>query len=274
MSRRTRVLVTGSTGNLGRKAVTALREADVDVVETAADVPHGPDALRADLSSFDPTWASAFRGVDAVLHLAADRRPEAPWDSLQRLNLDLSMNVLRAAEEAQVRRFAFASSNWVLGGYRFTDERLTATTTPRPVNPYGVSKLVIERVGLATAARTGMSFLALRIGYCQPGDNLPGPDMLYGRWGQEMWLSNQDWAQAVRKACTSPFEGSAVLHLMSDNTGMRWDLTDSTRVIGYRPESRHTPRLTLTGRLRDVAAQLRDGLVQPMTPEPRFGGGW
>ena len=184
------------------------------------------------------------------------------------------MNVLRAAEEGQVRRFAFASSNWVLGGYRFTRERLTATTTPKPVNPYGVSKLVIERVGLATAARTGMSFLALRIGYCQPGDNVPGPDMLYGRWGQEMWLSNQDWAQAVRKACTSPFEGSAVLHLMSDNAGMRWDLTDSARVIGYRPESRHTPRLTLTGRLRDAAARLRDGLVQPMAPEPRFGGGW
>ena len=104
MSRRTRVLVTGSTGNLGRKAVTALREADVDVVEAAADVSDGPDALRADLSSFDPGWVSAFRGVDAVLHLAADRRPEAPWDSLQRLNLDLSMNVLRAAEEARVRR--------------------------------------------------------------------------------------------------------------------------------------------------------------------------
>ena len=69
----------------------------------------GPLELR-------PGWASAFRGVDAVLHLAADRRPEAPWDSLQRLNLDLSMNVLRAAEEGQVRRFAFASSNWVLGG--------------------------------------------------------------------------------------------------------------------------------------------------------------
>ena len=79
----------------------------------------------------------------------------------------------------------------MLGGYRFTDERLTATTPPRPVNPYGVSKLLIERVGIATGARTGMSFLALRIGYCQPGDDVPGPAMLYGRWGQEMWLSNQ-----------------------------------------------------------------------------------
>ncbi len=274
MSQRARILVTGSTGNLGRKAVTALKHGDVDVIEVAADATGGPGVVRADLSSYDAGWASAFRGVDAVLHLAADRRPEAPWDALQRLNLDLSMNVLRAAEEAQVRRFAFASSNWVLGGYRFTDERLTTATTPRPVNPYGVSKLLIERVGLATAARTGMSFIALRIGYCQPDDNVPGPGMLYGRWGQEMWLSNEDWAQAVRKACSSSFEGSAVLHVMSDNAGMRWDLTDSYRVIGYRPESRHTPRLTLAGRLRDGAARLRDGLVQPMAAEPRFGGGW
>ena len=269
-----RVLVTGSTGNLGQKAVAALAEAGLEVVQIAADATEGTDVIRADLSRYDAGWASAFRGVDAVLHLAADRRPEAPWDSLQRLNLDLSMNVLRAAEEGRVRRFAFASSNWVLGGYRFTNETLSAATTPQPVNPYGVSKLLIERVGLAIAARTGMSFLALRIGYCRPGDNIPGPDMLYGRWGQEMWLSNQDWAQAVRKACTSPFDGSAVLHLMSDNAGMRWDLSESARVIGYRPELRHTPRLSLTGRLTDAAARLRDRVIRPMAPEPPFGGGW
>jgi nucleoside-diphosphate-sugar epimerase len=277
-----RVLVTGSTGNLGRKAVAALGaltddrgdDGGVEVVEVASDADPSRGGVRADLSTYDDGWADAFRDVDAVLHLAADRRPEAPWDSLQRLNLDLPMHVLRAAEEHGVGRFVFASSNWVLGGYRFTDVRLTPGTPPRPVNPYGVSKLVLERVGMATSARTGMSFLALRIGYCQPGENRPGPHMLFGRWGQEMWLSNEDWAQAVQRSCTAPFSGAAVVNVMSENAGMRWDLADTERLIGYRPQSHHTPRLTVAGRVRDVGVRARDALAPRMPPAPPVGRDW
>ena len=124
------------------------------------------------------------------------------------------------------------------------------------------------------AARTGMAFLALRIGYCQPGDNVPGPHMAFGRWGQEMWLSNEDWAHAVQQACTATFEGSAVVNIMSDNAGMRWDLGDADRLIGYRPRARHTPRLTPTRRLEDTVARLREATRPPMSPAPMFGSRW
>lgn len=276
---RERVLVTGAAGNLGRKAIAALAELDdldVIAIDDSPAVDLGPEIefVHADLSIYEQSWARCFRDVDVVLHLAADPRPIAAWQSVLRSNLDLSHHVLRAAEECQVARFVFASSNWVLGGYRFTGEPLTPYTPPRPVNPYGFSKLATERDGAAVSARSGMSFLAIRLGWCQPGDNRPGPHMAFGRWGQELWLSNDDWRQAVQCACTMPFEGFAVVNVMSDNVGMRWDLTDTERLLGYRPRSCHTPRVSLRRRVSQCAARLRDSAFTSSNGAPRFGARW
>jgi NAD+ dependent glucose-6-phosphate dehydrogenase len=168
----------------------------------------------------------------------------------------------------------FASSNWVLGGYRFRRDRLTAALQPRPVNPYGASKLFIERLGLSFAARTGISVLILRIGYCQRGENRPGAHMAFGRWGQEMWLGNRDWEQAVIKAVTSPFQGAAVLNIVSSNQGMRWDLDEARAAIGYEPSERHRPELRPLGRLRNIGARVRERLLPSSAPPPRFGARW
>lgn len=275
----TRALVTGAAGNLGRKAIAALAELDGMAVMgidhgAAGDLGSEIESIDADLSVYDHSWAQRFGDVDVVLHLAADPRPIATWQSVLRSNIDLSNHVLRAAEEHGVNRFVFASSNWILGGHRFTSEPLTPATPPRPVNPYGVSKLTTERDGAAVSERCGMSFLALRLGWCQPGDNRPGPHMAYGRWGQELWLSNDDWRQAVQRACTAPFEGFAVVNVMSDNVGMRWDLTDTERVLGYRPLSRHVPRLSMRGHIANRAAQLRDAARASGAAAPRFGARW
>ena len=270
-----RVIVTGSTGNLGAKAAACLEGLDGwEVVRVGRNSAQHGSVILADLNQFSAGWASHFEGADAVLHLAADPKPVGSWESITRLNIDLALNVFRAAEEGQVRRFVFASSNWILGGYRFSRETLTATLAPKPVNPYGASKLFVERYGLALAARTGMSVLSLRIGYCQPGANKPGPHMAFGRWGQQMWLGNRDWEQAVRKSVTTPFKGAAILNIVSRNDGMRWDIDEARRIIGYEPEDHHTPTLNLRGWLKEVGARVRDCVAPPGASEPLFGLRW
>lgn len=269
------VIVTGSTGNLGRKAVEALGGLEAwEVVRIGRNASRDAGVISANLEHFDRQWARHFVGADAVLHLAADPKPVSTWDSMVELNIDLALNVFRAAEEGGVQRLVFASSNWVLGGYRFRRDALSSALPPRPVNPYGASKLFMERYGLAVAARTGMTFLALRIGYCQPGENRPGPQMAFGRWGQEMWLGNRDWDQAVVRAVTSPFRGSAVINVVSRNLGMRWDLDEARRTIGYVPEEEHRPRMTLVSGLRDQCARLREALLPSGSPAPVFGARW
>src|SRR5579864_2982794 len=129
-----RVIVTGSTGNLGAKAVTALRKlGGFEIVRVGRNAGNEPDVIVADLARYDTGWARHFAGAEAVLHLAADPKPVADWPTVVPLNIDLSLNLFRAAEEGGVGRIIFASSNWVLGGYRFREDRLSDSLPPRPV---------------------------------------------------------------------------------------------------------------------------------------------
>ena len=235
------VLITGAAGNLGSKLRAhcaalgwQLRLLDVDSKGDA-------DIVAADLSVWDASWAARFAGVDAVVHLAATPSPEASWAAVQRLNIDLTQNVYEAAARGGVRRLVFASSNWVMAGYRAQEGRLSTEMDPDPVNPYGVSKLVGERMGRSYHERWGLSVVCLRIGYCQRGENRPGPHMKMGRWGQAMWLSDRDFCHGVERAVLADGIGFAVLNLMSANAGMRWDIDATRAAIGYVPQDGTVP---------------------------------
>ena len=231
------VLITGAGGNIGRKLAQhfaglgwTLRRLDVDA--------HGdPGIIACDLAVWDEAWVQQFSGVDAVIHLAGDPRPQAQWESIQRLNIDLLLNVYEAAARQGAKRLVFASSNWTVAGRRFGKEALTTDLEPYPVNPYGVSKLIGERLGRSYWERWGLSSICFRIGYNQAPPNLPGPQMGWGAWGQEMWLSDRDLCDGFEKAVLAgPEVGFAVLNLMSDNPGMRWDIESTKRSIGYAPQ--------------------------------------
>ena len=72
-------------------------------------------------------------------------------------------------------------------------------------------------------------------GWVQPGENHPG-DYMGGDWWRQMWLSNRDFCQLVEKAILVENVQFAVLNAMSNNTGMRWDLSETRRVLGYEPQ--------------------------------------
>src|SRR5262244_4020197 len=127
------VLITGAAGNLGSKLRRHLggrfdlRLLDVD--------PRGDIAIvRADLSQWDAAWVDLFRGVDVVVHLAADATAQQTWPKLIGPNIDAVVNVLEAAAQQGVRRVVYASSNHVMGGYKDDPEAplLTTETPPRP----------------------------------------------------------------------------------------------------------------------------------------------
>jgi NAD(P)-dependent dehydrogenase (short-subunit alcohol dehydrogenase family) len=238
------ILITGAAGNIGTKLCAHF--CDLGWTVRALDVdPRGDDAItRADLAEWNEGWTGLFTGVDTVIHLAGDPSPGASWASVQRLNIDLTANVYEAAARNSVRRVVFASSNWVMAGHRPGVGPLTTDMEPYPVNPYGVSKLVGERMGRALHLRRGTSVICFRIGYAQRGDNQPGAHMGWSTWGQEMWLSNRDLCQAMERAVLADDIGFAVLNLMSDNPGMRWDIETTKRAIGYAPRDGAAPVAT------------------------------
>ncbi len=128
----------------------------------------------ADLAIFDEDWITHFHGVDTVVHLAANPNESAPWEDLIGPNLDALANVFHAAALAGVERIIFASSNHVMGDYRHLgDGPITVDMTPLPDGPYGVTKLVGERLGRSLARAFDLTFIAIRIGWVQEGKNRP-----------------------------------------------------------------------------------------------------
>ena len=240
------VLITGAAGALGSRLRRHMQTLGWTLTLLDRD-SRGDGAIEtADLAVFHDDWAGRFAGVDTVLHLAGDPSPRASWISAQRNNIDATHNVVEASCRAGVHRVVFASSNWVLAGHRFETTVLDATTEPYPVNPYGVSKLVGERIGRAASELRGLSFIAFRIGYCQHDhDNRPGTHMGWGLWGQRMWLSNRDLCQGFEKAVLAPDTlRFGIFNLVSNNQGMRWRLDDIADALGYVPLDSSDPAET------------------------------
>jgi NAD+ dependent glucose-6-phosphate dehydrogenase len=239
------VVITGATGNIGAKLRSHFSGLGwtLRLLDVAA---HGDaEVTEADLSVWNDDWVSRMAGAEAVILLAGDPSPAASWASVQRLNLDLPMNVYEAAARGGAKRVIFASSNWTMAGWRFKEGALPTDRDPRPINAYGASKLFAERMGRSYAERWGLSVICFRIGYCQRGENLPGPHMGWGDWGQAMWLSDRDLCDGFEKAVTAPDSVRfAVLNLMSANPGMRWDIETTKHAIGYAPRDGHAPQVT------------------------------
>ena len=253
------VLITGATGNIGSKLTKHFRAAGYPLRLLCLNPGRDPSVESWDLSVYDEGWASLFGGVDTVLHAAADPSPWATWDSIQKLNLDLLCNVLTAAQKSGVRRVVFASSNFVVAGHRFAKGALTAGMPPYPINPYGASKLVGERIGKMFAERYGVSFIAFRIGVCQRGnDNRHGPWIPFGRWGQQMWVSDRDLCAAFQAAVEEERINFGVYNLVSNNPTMRWEVDTLHKDLGFVAQDGERPSVPPSQRLKASFAWLRD----------------
>jgi hypothetical protein len=122
-----------------------------------------------------------------------------------------------------------------------------------------------ERAGGSFAARTGISFIAFRIGWCQrePG-NRPGPHMSQDTWGQQIWLSDRDLCQVMKRAVLVEGVPFAVLKLVSDNPGTRWDIEATRKTIGYEPQDGHTAIVDERIRKNEEAIQRTRALAQDL----------
>ncbi len=156
-------LVTGAAGFIGSHLVESLlqlnqqvaaidnfssgSQANLDAIADSAGAERYAakvNFVEGDISNFD-TCESICQNVDYVLHHAAQssvplsiENPLACYNT----NVSGSLNLLRASQQARVKRFVFASSSAVYGDHSSLPNQ--ESRTGRQLSPYAVGKYVCE----------------------------------------------------------------------------------------------------------------------------------
>ena len=184
------ILITGGCGFIGTNLVKYLSNKGYRVrildnlstpsrkfvnQESPVTSPRPSQAVDSELSSTDLVVGDirdcqavkrGIEGVDAVVHLAAHtsvveslKIPKEDWD----INVNGTLKLLEACRCNGVDRFIFASSNAVVGEQ---DPPIDETKFPRPLSPYGASKLAGEALCSTYYHSFGLKTISLRFSNC------------------------------------------------------------------------------------------------------------
>jgi UDP-glucose 4-epimerase len=165
-----KVLVTGGAGYIGSVVASQLVEAGHDTVVLddfsrghAGAIPEEARLVRGNLLDAALVRETLAEGFDGVLHFAAlslvgesVREPERYY----RNNVCGALNLLEAMRESGAQKLVFSSTAAVYGEPETVPIREADPTLP--TNPYGSSKLAVDRLIGAVAGARGLAATSLR----------------------------------------------------------------------------------------------------------------
>ena len=177
------ILITGGAGFIGRNLIHHL--ISNDLAASIRVIDNESTAKASALSDFDVDFHSAdirdkaavskaLTGIDAVVHLAADTRVidsiEDPSFNFEN-NVVGTFNLMMAMRDKGVHNFVNASTGGAIIGE--VTPPVHEEMLPKPLSPYGASKLAVEGYCSAFSAVYGFKTVSLRFG------NVYGPLSLH-----------------------------------------------------------------------------------------------
>jgi len=255
-----RVLVTGGAGFVGATLVRRLVDSghSVRVFDNYSTGDPGQLAgVDAELVEGDirdvAALDAALTGIQGVVHLAAAgsvvMSVEDPVPNFD-VNVVGTFRVLDAARRAGVERIVQASTGGALIGNAAPP--VSESSLPRPISPYGASKLAGEGYACAFAHAYGLSTVALRFA------NVYGPWSARKRGAMTMFFraihagepigiygdgaASRDYthvddiSSALQLGLTSDVPGGTVLHIASGVETTVRCLADLCRVAAGKPD--------------------------------------
>jgi nucleoside-diphosphate-sugar epimerase len=237
--KKTRVLLTGVTGKIGKDLYHDLK----DQYDWTLGVRKTPDTsgrrskkegtepyLHLDITDAESCMA-ACKDIDVVVHLAADSSIDSKFPSLLENNIVGTYNIFKAAKAQACKRVICASSVEAIEGYP-TDVQAHPDMAVRPKNIYGVTKCFAEALASYYAYQEGLSSIAIRIGWYEP---LRLVDKLSAR-DRSLFVSRRDLIHLIQRCIEAPDVPFAIAHGISNNRFKRMDITQTSEMLGYKPE--------------------------------------
>lgn len=167
-----RLLVTGGAGFIGSHITESLvrKKYFVRVLDNLSTgrrknlrgVVNKIDFIKGDIRS-KQICLRVTKNIDCILHQAALRSVPGSFnnpDNYNQVNIQGTLNLLKAAVRQKVKVFVFASSSSVYGETKTFPEK--ETFIPRPMSPYSLSKLAGEYYCRVFSYRYGLRCVSLR----------------------------------------------------------------------------------------------------------------
>lgn len=192
-----RALVTGVAGFIGSTLAEGLVASGHEVVGIDCFLDYYPREIKernlgglvagprfrfVEESLVDADLAGVLDGVDWVFHQAAQAGVRSSWGADFRIysdnNVYATQRLLEACRSASLSKFVYASSSSIYGDT--TDLPMRETSVPRPVSPYGVSKLAAEHLVWLYFKNFGLPTVSLR--YFTVYGPRQRPDMAFHRF--------------------------------------------------------------------------------------------
>jgi nucleoside-diphosphate-sugar epimerase len=196
-----RAVVTGAAGFIGSHLCDRLLALGHKVVgvdsftdyyaralkeQNLKDLRGHPDFAFEELDLVDADLRRVFRGANVIYHLAGRPGVRPSWgeqfDSYLRDNVLATQRLLESLKEIPVDRLVFAGSSSVYGDAEMFPTKENAL--PRPVSPYGVTKLAAEHLTLLYTKNFGLPVVSVR--YFTVYGPRQRPDMAFSRFMQAL----------------------------------------------------------------------------------------
>lgn len=224
-----RILVTGSSGQLGKELVIQLKAKRYDVI--------GIDIIASSTTDqiIDIRNAKQINevtdGLDAIIHTAAIHGKHYelnyPREDFIRTNIDGTFNLLNACVLNGVNKFLYTSTTSIYGNAMVNPEQavwVDESLTPDPRDIYDITKLTAELLCKDFFDKNHIETTVLRVSRFLPeSENLKAIHRLY------RGLDKKDGAMGIILALEKTFETFEVYNISNESPFKKNDLTDLIR---------------------------------------------